>query len=46
MELEEVRELASVADRFQLTEAASALDEALLGHLSLRICVEVLSWSG
>jgi hypothetical protein len=44
MDLGEVRELASVADRFQMT--AIPLDEILTRHLNLRICGEVLSWSG
>ena len=31
MELHEVQELASVADRFQITEVISALEEAVMG---------------
>ena len=38
MELHEVRELASVADRFQITEVISALEEAVMGQLSLDVC--------
>ena len=46
MELHEVQELASVADRFQITEVISALEEAVIGQLSLEACGEVLTWSG
>ena len=46
MELREVQELASVADRFQITEVISALEEAVLGALSVEACGEVLTWSG
>ena len=46
MELYEVQDLASVADRFQITEVVSALKEAALSQLSLKACGEVLAWSG
>ena len=46
MELREVQELASVADRFQITEVISALEEAVISKLSLEGCGEVLTWSG
>ncbi len=42
----EVKELASVADRFQMTAVVSALDETLMRHLETSLCGEVLSWSG
>ncbi len=41
MELHEVQELASVTDRFQITEVVSALEEAALSQLSLEACGEV-----
>ncbi len=41
-----MQQLASVADRFQITEVVSSLEEALMGHLSLEACGEVLMWSG
>ena len=46
MALDEMRELESVADRFQMTEVSSALDESVSNHLSVGICIDVLSWSG
>jgi hypothetical protein len=46
MELYDVQELASVADRFQITEVVTALEEAALSQLSLKACGEVLTWSG
>jgi hypothetical protein len=46
MELGEVKELASVADRFQMTDVSSAIDTTVLRNLSMIICGEVLSWSG
>ena len=42
MELGEVRELASIADRFQMTEVSTALDETVMRHLSMGMCGEVL----
>ena len=45
MELDDIRALASVADRFQMTEVVSALDEIVMLHLSISMCAEVLSWS-
>jgi hypothetical protein len=44
--LSEVEELASVANRFQMTDVFSVLEEAVMGHLSIGICGEVLTWSG
>ena len=44
--LEEVKELASVADRFQMTEVVSALDESVKRHLNMSMCGDVLNWSG
>ena len=46
MEMDDVRELASVADRFEMAEVAQALDKTMQSHLDMRICGEVLSWSG
>jgi hypothetical protein len=42
--LDEVKELASVADRFQMTEVSSALDEAVNRNLNMDMCGEVLNW--
>jgi hypothetical protein len=42
----EVEQLASVADRFQITEVVSSLEEAVMSQLSLEACGEVLTWSG
>ena len=46
MELCEVQQLAIVADRFQITEVTSLLEEAVMGKLSVEACGEVLMWSG
>jgi hypothetical protein len=46
MELCEVQQLASVADRFQITEVLSALEESVMKQLSVEGCGEVLMWSG
>jgi hypothetical protein len=46
MELCEVQELASVADRFQIAEVTSLLEEAMIGQLKVEACGEVLMWSG
>ncbi len=46
IELDGVRELASVADRFQMTEVVSTLERTVLFHLNIFMCGEVLSWSG
>ena len=46
MELCDVQQLAIVADRFQITEVTSLLEEAVIGQLSLEACGEVLMWSG
>ena len=46
MELYKVQQLATVADRFQITEVVSALEEAVIENLSLEACGEVLTWSG
>ncbi len=46
IELDEIRELASVADQFQMTEVILALDETVVQHLEMRMCGEVLCWSG
>ncbi len=44
--LGEIPLLASVADRFQMTEVTSVLEEAAIGKLSLDMCGDVLTWSG
>ena len=46
MGLCEVKELASIADRFQMTEVASALDEIVMYNFKIGMCGEVLNWSG
>jgi hypothetical protein len=49
--LEEIRKLASVADRFAMTEVVSMLDETaighleVMGHLDISMCGELLGWS-
>jgi hypothetical protein len=44
--LHEGHQLASVADRFQITEVLSAVEDALMEQLSLDMCGEVVMWSG
>ena len=44
--LREIMNLASVADRFQITEVTSMLEEALTGKMNLDTCGDVLMWSG
>ena len=46
LELYEVQQLASVADRFQITEVTSLLEKAVIGKLSVEACGDVLIWSG
>jgi hypothetical protein len=46
VELGEVQQLASVADRFKITAVTSVLEEALIGKLSADMCGDVLTWSG
>jgi hypothetical protein len=46
LELYEVQQLAIVADRFQITEVTSLLEEAVMGKLSVEACGDVLIWSG
>ena len=46
LNLGELRELASVADRFQMAEVALVLDETVMRLLDMLTCGEVLSWSG
>ena len=38
--------LGSVADRFQMTEVVTALEEAIIRQLSVATCADVLSWCG
>ena len=45
VELGEVLRLARAADRLQMTEVTLALDEAVMRHLDLEVCGEVLNWS-
>jgi hypothetical protein len=35
-----------VADRFQVTEVVSAVEDAIIGQLSAESCADVLSWGG
>ena len=42
MELYEVQQLAIVADRFQITEVTSLLEEAVIGKLSVEACGDLL----
>jgi hypothetical protein len=44
--LGELQQLASVADRFQMTEVTSVLEAAAIEKLSVDMCGEVLAWSG
>ena len=44
--LAELPLLAIVADRFQMTEVTSVLEEAVMGKLSLDMIGDVLMWSG
>lgn len=46
VELGEVPQLASLADRFQMTEVTCLLEEAVMKQLSMDMCVDVLMWSG
>ena len=46
LDLGDVKELASVADRFQMTEVVAVLDMTISKYLTLSVCGEVLSWSG
>jgi hypothetical protein len=46
MGIDEVQQVASVADRFQMTEVLSAVEEALLSQLSIENCGEVLMLCG
>ncbi len=46
MELCEVQQLASVADRFQIKEVEFFLEESMLSQLSVEHCWELLTWSG
>ena len=46
LSLGDVKELASVADRFQMTEVIAVLDMTVSRHLTMSVCGEVLSWSG
>ena len=38
--------LGSVADRFQVAEVVAAVEEAIIGQLSVATCADVLSWCG
>jgi hypothetical protein len=46
MGLCEVKELANIADRFQMTEIVSALDQTVKKNLNISVCGDVLSWCG
>ncbi len=45
-DLNEVRQLAIVANRFQMTEVVAAIEETIIPQLCIGVCGEVLSWSG
>jgi hypothetical protein len=45
LELGEVQHLALVADRFQMYDVLSVLEEALIGQLDMEMCGEFLVWS-
>ena len=38
--------LGNVADRFQVAEAVTALEEAVIKQLSVGTCADMLSWCG
>ena len=38
--------LGSVADRFQMTEVISAVEDTIMRQLSVDVCCEVLNWGG
>ncbi len=46
VDLQEVRQLASVANRFQMTDVVAAIEETIIPQLCVGVCGEVLSWSG
>jgi hypothetical protein len=43
--LDAVMAMASVADRLEMTEVGLALEEAIIGHLSVGFCGDVRMWS-
>ena len=45
MELKDVKELVSVADRFQINDVISSLEASILGKLTLNLCADVMTWS-
>jgi hypothetical protein len=45
-ELGQMKQLASVADQFQMTGVALKVDMTVLENLDISVCGEVLSWSG
>jgi hypothetical protein len=44
MELKDVKELASVADRFQMVQVTLVLEETLVEHLDIGMSGDVISW--
>jgi hypothetical protein len=46
VEVPELLQLASVADRFQINDVLSLLEEVLLDGLKIGLCGEILTWSG
>ena len=40
-----IQQLACVADRFQISEVVAALEDSMMGTLSVEVCVEMLNWS-
>ncbi len=45
MDFGDVYQLARIADQFQITEVAAVLEEALMEHLGIENCGEMLSLS-
>ncbi len=43
---EDVQELAFLADRFQIPDVLSLLEDTMMGLLDVDVCADVLSWSG
>jgi hypothetical protein len=43
--LEDVLQLASIADRFEITDVSLALEAVILRHLTVQNCCELLTWS-
>jgi hypothetical protein len=46
LQMVEVQEIASVADRFQMLDVVGALEESMMGQLTVELCCEVLISGG